>query len=364
MSAENSTANSTWNNDARPNLTTPQKWQLAITVEFYFRYAVIAIGILGTAANALVLYALISYNAKQVKKRAVNLLIIHQNLMDLSSCVLLVISHTVAASTYLTGALGYFLCTIFVSESAEYCVLYSSVINLAMLTIERYLKVVHPFWSKKHLKRWMIYAAMAFAWITGIMLTIPVVFSTTVVQDGVCLSYFVWENPTVRMSFGVTSIFSLFVVPLVVFMYCYGRIVIVMRRQMRVMVGHNVQAGSAQANASQIQSKRIKWNIIKTMLIVTVAFMVCWCPHNIYFMVVEDSSAEAGALYIGYFPTVFLAYLNVCMNPFIYATKHEGVKEKLRSLAMCRKFKRHGGEDDSGTGSAVIKQTPTGVTHL
>jgi len=24
------------------------------------------------------------------------------------------------------------------------------------VTVERYLKVVHPFWSKKNLKRWMV----------------------------------------------------------------------------------------------------------------------------------------------------------------------------------------------------------------
>ena len=35
--------------------------------------------------------------------------------------------------------------------------------------------------------------------------------------------------------------------------------------------------------------------------------------------------------------TVFLSYLYVCMNPFIYAFKHEAVKEKLGRLMICRK---------------------------
>jgi len=48
-----------------------------------------------------------------------------------------------------------------------------SIINLMTVTVERYLKVVHPFWSKKHLKRWMIYAAMVFAWIAGILSIAP-----------------------------------------------------------------------------------------------------------------------------------------------------------------------------------------------
>ena len=103
MSADNSTAVRTLG--ANINTTTEKSasfvdpaWQIATAVEFYFRYAVIAIGIFGTAANGLVLYALIDHNARSVKKRVINLLIINQNLLDLLSCILLVICHSVAVS--------------------------------------------------------------------------------------------------------------------------------------------------------------------------------------------------------------------------------------------------------------------------
>jgi len=103
-----------------------------------------------------------------------------------------------------------------------------------------------------------------------------------------------------------------------------------MRRQMRVMAAHNTE-GHAQMNASQMQSKRVKWNITKTMIIVSVAFVICWFPNNIYF-VVANNTAKTGYLYSGYYFTVFMACLNTCMNPFIYALKHEGVKERLAHL--------------------------------
>jgi len=41
--------------------------------------------------------------------------------------------------------------------------------------------------------------------------------------------------------------------------------------------------------------------------------------------------------YLYIYATVFLSYLYICMNPFIYAFKHEGVKEKLMRLMVCRK---------------------------
>ena len=224
---------------------------------------------------------------------------------------------------------------IFFFESATYSCLYASVINLITLTIERYLKVVHPFWSKKNIKRWMTQVAMAFAWIAAILYILPV-FPTTVVKDGNCLPYFVWESPATENIYIIFGIFVFFLLPLIVFIYCYGHIVVVMRRQMRVMAGH--AGGGSQMNASQIQSKRVKWNIIKTMIIVSVAFVICWLPINIYFMIIRNTT-QLSNIYIGYFPMVFLAYLNICMNPFIYATKREGVKQILACLVTCCKCK-------------------------
>jgi len=338
-------------------------WQLAVAVEFYFQYAVIAIGIFGMAANALVLYALIDYSVREAKKRAINLLISHQNLLDLISCVMLVTTYAIGYRIEMTGALGYFICTIFITEAAMYVFMYASVINLAILTIERYLKVVHPFWSKKHLKRWMIYAGMAFAWISGIINVLPVAFATTIIQDGMCMFYFLWESPQARLAFGVYNNSFFFLLPLVIFIYCYGRIVVVMRRQMRVMAAHNTE-GHAQMNASQMQSKRVKWNITKTMIIVSVAFVICWFPNNIYF-VVATNTAHTGYLYTGYFFTIFMAYLNTCMNPFIYALKHEGVKERLSRLMTRLRCKKvtPSVATSSSVNSSRTQQTPANATH-
>ena len=115
---------------------------------------------------------------------------IHQNLLDILSCVLLTINVSIMASNiHLTGALGYFLCTIFIRITAQMCPLYASIINLMAINVERYLKVVHAFWSKKYLKRWMIYAAMVFAWVGGILGNVPAGLVTTIVQDGVCQGF-------------------------------------------------------------------------------------------------------------------------------------------------------------------------------
>ena len=320
--------------------------QLIFIVQLYFKYAVLVIGIFGTAANALLLYALFAHNAHEKKKRVINLLIINQNVLDLFSCLALTISVGIEVNNiYLEGSLGYFICTIFINGTATHIAMTGSVINLVAVTIERYLKVVHAIWSKTHLKRWMIYSAMAFVWIGGIAHSAPVSFLTSRLQNGLCHAFI--ESKESQWIFGGFNVSVLFFFPLLIFIYCYWRIVVVIRRQMRVMAGHNVE-GSSQMTASQAQSKRVKWNIIKTMIIVTVAFVVCWFPMNIYVLILTVS-AKTTTLAVGYYPTIFLVYLNICMNPFIYALKHEGVKHQLTRLMVCRKPRDIG--DTSGSNS-------------
>jgi len=72
------------------------------------------------------------------------------------------------------------------------------------------------------------------------------------------------------------------------------------------------------------------------MIIVSVAFVVCWFPVTFYFFVVDTTNQTSSDMFAGYYATVFLSYVYICMNPFIYATKHEAVKEKFARLMFWR----------------------------
>ena len=153
--------------------------------EFYFQCIVIFVGVVGTAGNALILYALVV--SKQNKK---HMLIVNQNALDLFSSFFLVVTYALKLSNiHLTGATGYWLCITILSENLIWWGANGSIINLAIVTVDRYLKVVHPARSKRLLRRWVIYSAMAFAWFVGIVYNTIMVFATTAVIDGVCHGY-------------------------------------------------------------------------------------------------------------------------------------------------------------------------------
>ena len=59
----------------------------SLGMEFYFQFAVVVIGVVGTATNGLVLYALIA--SKQHKR---HVLIVNQNVLDLFSSAMMVVT--------------------------------------------------------------------------------------------------------------------------------------------------------------------------------------------------------------------------------------------------------------------------------
>jgi len=208
----------------------------------YFESIVLIIGVIGTAANGLILYALVA--SKQHKNQE---LIVNQNAIDFYTCVFLVITYGLKLSNmHLSGSLGYWLCMFLFSESLLSCGLYASWINLMFISIERYLKVVHAAWSKKKLHKWMTYAAMACSWIIGIIHPMASVFETSVVIDGVCYGYVV-VSAEARLGGTIYYFFCTYFFVLLIFIFCYGKILMTIRRQARVMAGHN-PSGSVRHN--------------------------------------------------------------------------------------------------------------------
>jgi len=89
----------------------------------------------------------------------------------------------------------------------------------------------------------MMYAAMACTWIGSIMQEMLMVFHTSVVIDGVCYGYVVMSLDA-KLGINVYYFLFTYCFLLFVFAFCYGKILVVIRRQARVMAGHN-HGGSA-----------------------------------------------------------------------------------------------------------------------
>jgi len=298
--------------------------------DFYIRLGVVVIGAVGTAGNGLVLYAL--FASKQHKK---HMLIVNQNILDLFASFFLSVTYGVQLFNIpLSGQLGHWLCVMLLSALFIFVGFKGSVINLAFVTIDRYLMIVRPAFSKRWLRPRVIYLACALSWFVAILWDTPVVFHATKVIDGMCVSYA--EDDVVGSIVKVIAfVVTLYFIILAIFIFCYWRILVVIRRQARVMASHSAAGPS---NASQAQSHRIQSNVIKTMVLVSALYAITWLPFNIYYVL----SALDLIAYLTFNDSLFyaimcIAFLNTTTNPFIYATKFNPVKKILLEMIPCKK---------------------------
>ena len=296
-------------------------------IEFYIQYAVIIIGVVGTAANALILYALVA--SKQHKK---HVLIFHQNVLDFICSLILVITYALKlCNFYLTGLGGYWLCMLVLSENLTWCIIIASKTNLMIVTIERYLKVVYPIWSKKKLRKWVIYSAIAFAWISAIVHINGLTYPTSSVVDGVCYSYVFYESRMAQVAYAIWYFLSFYVIILAIFIFCYWHILVIIRRQANVMASHSGPGPST----AQTQSNKIQTNVIKTMILLSAFYAISDLPMTVYILLM-NIEAQLTQLHSGYYASMIVSFLYFCTNPFIYATNFDPVRRVLRSLIPCR----------------------------
>ena len=297
-------------------------------IEFYFQCAVVVIGVVGTAANALILYAMVS--SKQHKKHA---LIFNQNALDLFSSLFLVITYSLKlCNIYLTGSAEYWFCMLILSENFIWCAILASKTNLVFVTIERYLKTVHHVWSKNKLRKCMIYSALAFAWISGFVHLNALTFTTSDVIDGVCYAYMIWKSHESQLAYGIWYFLLFYVIELIIFIFCYGHILIAIRRQAKVMASHGTTAGPSTAHAP---SRQIQSSVVKTMILVSAFYAISDLPMNAYYLML-NVHANLTLLDSGYYASMFISFFYICANPFIYATKFDPVNQILLRMIPCK----------------------------
>ena len=296
---------------------------------FYFQCAVVVIGVVGAAANGFILYAMVA--SKQHKK---HILIFNQNLLDFATCIFLSASYLAnLANTNLERAGGYWLCLTLLSDGPGWSTFLGSLINLAAITIERYLKVVHPALAKKKLRKWMIYSAATFAWIGGTAVAASVTITTSNVVNGICYALIFWKSRTVQMAFGIWYFLSFFVIILLIFIFFYWRILVAIRHQAKVMAAHGASGSST---APQSRSKQIQTSIIKTMMLVSVIFVITWAPAMIYYLMLNIYS-KFTIRYSAFYAALFIGHFYLCINPFIYTVNFDPVRQVVIGLITRKK---------------------------
>ena len=201
----------------------------------------------------------------------------------------------------------------------------------------------------------MLYSGIALPWVYSIITQAPPAVVSTIIINGQCLNLVHWPHPGGQLSFGIMVLVGNYILPILVFVYCYGRIAVVIRGRLAVNPAHVAGVTSDPTNQTQHpgpKSSAKERNVVKTIVIISLSYAVCFFPVQINFIMLNagfNVNLLIGNNDLFLFANM-LCYLNVVIDPLLYGWQYETVRKSFRLLLRmhCR-----GGRREEGTAATT-----------
>lgn len=209
-----------------------------------------------------------------------------------------------------------------------YIVFYCGIFFISLMSIDRYLAIVHAVYAMRARTRSFGMIAAAVTWVAGCLASFPeLIFLKQ--QKGVNESQYCFSMYPTQVSLNETSnihfwaIFGLFkmniiglFVPVVIMSFCYSQII-----------------------WRLFYSQSSKKQAIRLVLVVVAVFICCWVPYNIASLfkaqelLYKNTDCESSnALKLALQVTEAIAYSHSCLNPILYVFVGEKFRRHLLRL--------------------------------
>ena len=160
--------------------------------------------------------------------------------------------------------------------------------------------------------------------------------------SGQCFLYTFWPSATFNRIFGVIVLFVEIFIPLIIMIFCYGRIIWTLTRRLDSDLDNK---GTPTNDTFQIARS----NMIKTFLLVAICFVICWSSNGVFYLM-YNLGCDTDFNTTFYKVSVILAFCNCTVNPFIYLLKY---RDYQIALKLCFGFWNREAQDMSDSKVSV-----------
>uniref|UniRef100_UPI0037E934EC C5a anaphylatoxin chemotactic receptor 1 n=1 Tax=Semicossyphus pulcher TaxID=241346 RepID=UPI0037E934EC len=199
-----------------------------------------------------------------------------------------------------------------------YLVMYSSILQLVLISVDRWLLVSRPVWCQNKRRPKKAIFMCIVIWCLALIGSIPQFVYTQEIKVSdnkrECLMAYtpqsVWPITAFRFLLG-------FFLPFLVIVICH------------LVVYSKAESGLTRGRT---RSKRT----LRVIIAVVLSFFLCWLPlHILDFLVLitPRNSEHSPKIYLAHVLALCLAYFNSCLNPLLYVCLGRGFKDSMnRSL--------------------------------
>ncbi len=288
----------------------------------------VCIGTVGIMGNSFVIF--VFTKSSNMMKKMVNILLINQSAVDLvASLCLMTIGHVKSGKPIVatfSGVAADLYCRIIGPRTFIWGFATCSTWNLVFINVERFISVSFPVWHKTSFNKRHTIVVICFVWIFGLLFNFCTTFFTSKYSDGKCLLASEWATEELAI-LGSAATFSVhFILPVLIMILCYIVIIYVLMQRNKV--------GSS-SNTSSSGQEKIGKNVFKTLALVSLTFIICWAPNTIVFALFVTKLNIKIITTPFYHFTVYLVFINCCLNPFIYAAQYKDFQRQMKKL-LCR----------------------------
>lgn len=277
--------------------------------------------IIGLFGNTLVIYVVLRFSKMQT---VTNIYILNLAIAD--ECFLIGIPFLLYTMQIGSWQFGEYACKAYMVSTS--ITQFTSSIFLLIMSADRYIAVCHPISSPRYRTPLVSKMVSGFAWLTSVLLMLPVILFANTVENGGHISCNIkWPEAQNTQSGTTFILYSLalgFATPLI---FILGFYCLVIRKLHTVGPKHKSK-----------EKKRSHRKVTKLVLTVITVYILCWLPYWISQVALITSSPGkcASRLEITIFLLVgCLGYSNSAMNPILYAFLSDNFKKSFMKACTC-----------------------------
>ncbi|XP_040913579.1 trace amine-associated receptor 13c-like [Toxotes jaculatrix] len=208
---------------------------------------------------------------------------------------------------------------------ASFILTSASVGNMVLISVDRYVAICEPLCYPTKVTHRRVKISVCLCW------------ACSVLYNGVILNVFPKHPDTYNSCYGecvvvidfitgAVDVMLTFIGPITVIIVLYVKVFVVAVSQARAMRSH-IAAVTLQGSVS-VTAKKSERKAARTLGVVVVVFLICFCPYFYPAFLGEDTSASNTLSAF----LVWLLYCNSCLNPVIYAFFYPWFRKSVKLI--------------------------------